>query len=307
VGEKGWSLLFGVVLLATFLLWIVAALVPGWWLPPNVASYGGAVDGLFYLILGFTGFFLVLTHAIQVYVMYRFAHRAERRSVYTHGNHRLELLWTAVPAAILLFIAFTQIQAWANIKYQSRMPPPDLVVGVTARQWEWRMRYPVEPEAFSYTEDSDSGIVAQAERNARHWAEHPAADDLHLANEIHTWVNANVKIYLRTVDILHSFYLPNLRLKQDALPGRTIPMWFRAIQHNVEYDPDTDSWPWPRGLDARHERGWEIACAELCGARHYAMRGRLYVHRDKADYMRWFNSALSRQNARQPASPSTAP
>lgn len=303
MGQKIWSLFFGVVLLATFLLWFVALYIPGWWLPPNIASFGGAVDGLFYLILGFTGFFLVLTHGLQVYAMYRFAHKEGQRASYTHGNNRLEIFWTAVPAAILLFIAFAQIQTWANIKYQSRMPAPDLIVQVTARQWEWRMRYPAAPEMFSYTDDSSQEIIAQAERNARHWSENPDLDDLRLPNELHTWKDANTKIYLRTLDILHSFYLPNLRLKQDALPGKTIPLWFRAIQANVEFDPETGvlnrigtNEP-IQGLDNRYNYGWEIACAELCGGRHYAMRGRLYVHKDKTSYIRWFNAALRQHNA----------
>ena len=80
----------------------------GWWLPENVASFGGGVDLLFYMILGFTTFFFVLTELVLVYAMYRFASPTEtigeatdQKSVYTHGNHRLELLWTAIPAAAL--------------------------------------------------------------------------------------------------------------------------------------------------------------------------------------------------------------
>ncbi len=64
----------------------------------------------------------------------------------------------------------------------------------------------------------------------RHWADHPQIDDVHLVNELHTWKGADVKIYLKTQDVIHSFFLPNLRLKQDALPGKTIPMWFRVSE-----------------------------------------------------------------------------
>jgi cytochrome c oxidase subunit 2 len=292
---KWWSIFFGLVLSATFGIWIVAPFA-GWWLPPNVATYGGEIDGLFYLILGFTGFFFVLTEVILVYAMWKFAHREGQKSDYTHGNHKLEMLWTAVPAGILLFIAFAQVSAWERIKYRSRMPPPDLTVGVTARQWEWRMRYPEDVSRFSYTADTDPTLVQITRRDAMRWADNPEADDIHTTNELHAWEGANVKIYLKTLDVLHSFYLPNLRLKQDALPGKTIPMWFQASDSNTRFDPRTGKCEEPKDP---HKR-WEIACAELCGGRHYAMRGRLYVHPTKADFQAWLSHTMKLQRSRQP-------
>ncbi len=142
--QKGWSIFFGVVLMGTFLIWFAAPLY-GWWLPENVSSFGDEVDGLFYVILGFTGFFFVLTEVILVYGMWKYARRDGEKAHYSHGNHVLEMVWTAVPAVILLFIAIAQVGAWGRIKYNSRMPPPDLTISVTARQWEWRMRYPNDP------------------------------------------------------------------------------------------------------------------------------------------------------------------
>jgi cytochrome c oxidase subunit 2 len=294
---KWWSIFFGLVLTATFGIWVVAPFV-GWWLPTNVASYGGQVDNLFYLILGFTGFFFILTEVLLVYAMWKFAHREGHKADYTHGNHTLELLWTAVPAAILLFIAFAQISAWERIKYQSRMPPPDQTVQVTARQWEWRMRYPMDADRFTYSESDDETVAQIARRNARAWADNPEADDIHLANELHVWEGANVKIYLKTLDVLHSFYLPNLRLKQDALPGKTIPMWFKATDSNTRFDPQTGKCEEPKDILKR----WEIACAELCGGRHYAMRGRLYVHPNAQDFQRWLSHTARLQRSRQPSS-----
>src|SRR5262249_24601717 len=148
---KGWSCFFGAVLFGTFIIW-PASVMFGWWLPENVASFGGDVDQLFYLILGFTTFFFVLTEMVLVYAMWKFASPTQKigdatdqKSIYTHGNHRLEILWTVVPAAILLFIAVAQVSVWERIKYQKSMPSPDLTIGVMARQWEWRMRYPVKP------------------------------------------------------------------------------------------------------------------------------------------------------------------
>ncbi len=297
---KGWSIFFGAVLLGTFLIWF-AAPVFDWWMPENVSTFGGAVDNLFYMILGLTAVFFVLTEVVLVYAMWRFAYRPGEKAQYSHGNHRLEVVWTAIPAVLLLVIAFSQLGVWERMKYQARMPAPDLTISVLARQWEWRMRYPEDPARFFYAETGgiDEGAKKRA---ARAWAENPEIDDIHVPNEIHVWKGANVKLYLRTQDVLHSFTLPNLRLKQDTLPGKTIPMWFQANKHNCRFDVKKDKEGKPVGGElvpfGGKQDAWEIACQELCGGRHYAMRGRLYVHEDRASYDAWLGQAKRQQQTR---------
>jgi cytochrome c oxidase subunit 2 len=284
--QKGWSVLFGVVLLAAFLLWAVSPFV-GWNLPKQVSTFGDDVDFLYYVILGFTAFFFVLTEAILVYAMWKYAYNPARKAVYIEGNQKLEILWTIVPAALLLYIAFAQISTWARIKYNSQMPEPDVVMQVTARQWEWRMRYPADIKIKAGRGTDDDA--------RRAWAESAWIDDVHFANEVHTWAGANVKLYLKTLDVLHSFFLPNLRLKQDALPGKTIPVWFNARESNVSFEKDFDQAK-GRWKEPPADKDWELACAELCGGGHYRMHGRLYVHPDKADFQKWFDYMKARQN-----------
>lgn len=290
--QKYWAVFFGVVLLATFLIWFIAPFY-GWWVPDVVSTYGPSVDNLFYVILGFTAFFFVLTEVILVYAMWKFTYDPVRRSTYTHGNHLLEMVWTAVPAGILLFIAFAQIGAWANIKYQASMPSPDVSIALMARQWEWRMRYTEDNKRFQFTEESKK---ADAYRAARSWAENPEIDDIHVANEIHCWKGANVKVYLRTQDVLHSFTMPNLRIKQDTLPGKTIAMWFQAVRANTTWDDEKKALRPP----ADKADSWEIACQELCGGRHYAMRGKLWVHDTKESYEKWLKHTREQQASRTP-------
>src|SRR6516164_4613623 len=135
---------------AAVALFVVAPFA-GWWLPRNVSSYGPKVDNLFYVILAITGFFFILTESLLVYFMFAYAggpgtrshvfghHYAENKVFWTsmfknlfrpitaviHNQHRLEVTWTLVPAVILLFIAFVQVNTWEEIKYLSRMPKPD--------------------------------------------------------------------------------------------------------------------------------------------------------------------------------------
>jgi cytochrome c oxidase subunit 2 len=250
--NKGWSILFGVTLLACFGLFVAAPFV-GWWLPKNVSSYGDKVDALFYLILGITGFFFVLTEVLLVYFMFVYAsrpgakehpvghHYAEKKVFWTsyfktifrpvstllHDQHRVEMAWTIVPAAILLYIAFAQISTWQAIKDPASMPArPDQVMEVSARMFEWRMRYP-------------NTIPTPKQLNK--WSAEGEIDDVHVVNEVHVWQSTRespckVKVFLKTRDVIHSFYLPNLRLKQDALPGKTIPVWFE-VTHDYNTVP----------------------------------------------------------------------
>ena len=284
--HKFWSGLFGVVLAACALLFVVAPFA-GWWLPQDAASYGSKVDGLFYLILAITGVTYLAVEAVLVWAMWKFVARTGAKSSYSHGNHKLEMIWTAVPSVILLFIAFAQVSAWADIKYQSRMPPPDLIFEVSARQFEWRFRY---PEAETMEKLTKSWKAGQ-QKPANDWEKVAQIDDVRVVNEVHIWKGAKVRMFLKTKDVLHSFFLPNLRIKQDALPGKTIPVFFDATEANVKWDSTkTKLEPIEKGKD------WELACAELCGWGHYKMRGRLYVHETKEDYLHWLQLEAEKQN-----------
>jgi cytochrome c oxidase subunit 2 len=295
--QKFWALLFGAVLAAAAGLFIVAPFVPGWWLPKNMCSFGPDVDHLFYIILAVTGFFFFLTEGLLVYAMWKYVARPGEKSVYTHGSHKLELAWTVVPALILLFIAFAQVKAWSDIKYQSRMPVPDQVFEVTARQFEWRFRYPTPEQNATMTAGWKEG---QETREAVEWQQHPQADDTHLVNEVHTWKGARVRFYLKSRDVIHSFFLPNMRIKQDALPGKVIPVWFdtkgEAAQANCRYSEKADAWV----LDEDKAKHAELACAELCGWGHYKMRGMAYIHESKEDYEKWLAHASAEERRTKP-------
>jgi cytochrome c oxidase subunit 2 len=307
--QKFWALLFGAVILAEAGLFLVAPFVPGWWLPQNLCSFGPHVDGLFYVILAVTGFFFLLTEGIMVYAMWKYVAQPGQKSTYTHGSHKLELVWTIVPAVILLFIAFAQVKAWSDIKYQSRMPTPDQVFEVTARQFEWRFRYPTAAQNTEMLKEWGKNEKGQPEPGresalAAEWQREPHADDVHLVNEVHTWKGAKVRFYLKSRDVIHSFFLPNMRIKQDALPGKVIPVWFdtagETARSNCHHDAKTETWVMDTILiDAVEQidksKQAELACAELCGWGHYKMRGIVYIHESEPDYKLWLEDAFKEE------------
>ena len=209
-----------------------------WWLPEDVSTYGKDIDFLFYLIYYITGATFVLVAAAMIAFLVLYRHKEGRRATYTHGNTTLEIVWTVVPTLILVVLTFLSVPTWARIKMQ--MPQTDLTVQVNAKQFNWIVTYP-GPDGKFGTED-----------------------DKTFDNEIHVPVGKPVKLILKSQDVIHSFYMPNLRFKQDAVPGREIPAWF----------------------DATKPGKYEIPCAELCGFGHSGMRGWLYVHTPE-DYQKW--------------------
>jgi cytochrome c oxidase subunit 2 len=208
------------------------------WLPENVSTYGKDIDRLFYLIYYITGatFLLVAVTMVAFLILYR--KREGRRARYTHGNTTLEIIWTIVPAVILVVLSFMSQATWGNIK--GRMPPADVHVQVTAKQFNWEVTYP-GPDGKLGTED-----------------------DLQMDNEVHVPVNKVILVHLKSKDVIHSFFLPNFRLKQDAVPGREIQAWFQATKPGR----------------------YELPCAELCGFGHSGMRGWVYVH-PADEYDKW--------------------
>ncbi len=208
------------------------------WLPENVSTYGQDIDRLFYLIYYITGVAFLLVAGAMVIFLVLYRHREGRRARYTHGNTTLEIIWTIVPAVILVVLSFMSQATWGNIK--GHLPPADVDVQVTAKQFNWEMTYP-GPDGKLGTND-----------------------DLQLENELHVPVNKVVRVHLKSKDVIHSFFLPNLRLKQDAVPGREIQAWFQATKPGR----------------------YELPCAELCGFGHSGMRGWMYVH-PADEYDKW--------------------
>lgn len=251
---KFWSFLFLLVPILGAGLFIVAAdadnaPVVNSWFPRDVSKYGHIIDGLFMAILWLTGIVFIGTELTLAWFLWRYdAKSNEAPAKFTHGSHNLEVVWTVLPAATLLFIAIYQMNAWAESKVREP-ESPGLRVEVTGRQFEWRLRYPGEDGEFD------------------------TPDDLYTVNDLHIPVDEDILVELKSEDVLHSFFLPNLRVKQDAVPGMKIPVWFRAVETGA----------------------YDIVCAELCGWGHYKMKGRLTVE-SREEFESWLARLKTEQN-----------
>ena len=217
------------------------------WFPGDGQAYstlGRRIDDLFYLILWIVSVTFIATQVVMGYVLWRGATiKPEEKVLFSHGSHSLEVIWTIVPSGILLFLALYQMDVWAKYRVKSFSPTKtEPVAEVTARQFEWRIRYPARGKTLQPT---------------------PQPDDVYTVNELHVPTGRPVSISLRTDDVQHSFFVPELRVKQDAVPGLVIPVWFDVLQRRTG------------------DRAYELVCAELCGWGHYKMKARVFAESDE--------------------------
>jgi cytochrome c oxidase subunit II len=229
------------VVLATYYFWRP-------WLPP-LKSDRGAIDHAIWLSLVVTGVVFILTNLLLAYFSWRYQADGTRGE-YWHHNPRLEWAWTLVTALIMVTFLFKALTLWAEVK---SAPPADaMLIEVTGQQFAWNVRYPGPDGMLGRT---DHYLASQENPIGLDKADAAAADDVMLLNQMYLPLDRPVRVQVRSMDVIHSFFLPNFRVKQDAVPGMTVQLWFTP----------------------KETGDFEIACAEHCGLGHYRMRGQVHV------------------------------
>ena len=260
--NKFWPLLFIIWPIVAIISCVISPAYDLWFPSEAFSPLGIQIDNLFYLILVIVTITFVGTQIALGYVLWRGVDNRQPKAWFTHGSHNLEVLWTIAPAGILLFISLYQLDVWRKYRVRTAFPKQLEFVGeVTARQFEWRIRYPSPDREFNHQNEIKS------------WLAGPQDGDLYTVNDLHVPINKEVLIQLRTMDVQHSFFVPALRVKQDAVPGTVIPVWFEVSQPG-DYD---------------------LTCAELCGWGHYKMRGRV-LGESYSEYRAYLDTLRDEQN-----------
>jgi len=203
-----------------------------WWLPDAGSTFAGPIDTMFLVILIITGIALVLVEVGVVTFVLRYRTRPGRKAFYTHGSTRAEVIWTAIPAVTMVALGLVSNHYWVWMKDKKSVPPNAYHVGVHGKQFEWQVTYPGADEKLG------------------------TDDDFTVRNQLHITVDQPTAVELTSEDVIHSFFVPEFRVKQDAVPGMHITAWFQPTKTGE----------------------FEIGCAELCGMGHYKMRARVFVH-----------------------------
>lgn len=254
--EKGQGLALAAMLLLLVIVTLYGILKWTVRLPERIADSAVAIDHLFLLILTITGTIFVLAHLYLAVAVWRFRFREGIRSAFI-GIHRKEWLWVLVPIVILLAADLTfdhkSNHVWSRVFWQ--VPEDAFRVEVTGEQFAWNIRYPGKDGKFGRT---DPKFITNDNPLGIDKTDPASRDDIFFPagqGELHIPVNKPVVFLCRAKDVLHSFFVPFARLKQDCVPGMTTRIWFTPTKTGT----------------------YEFACAELCGLGHYRMRGVLVV------------------------------
>ena len=198
--------------------------------PEQASTLAGRVDALYFFLVGVSLFFSLLIFAAVIYLAIKYHHRAgeEHAPGLVNDNLALEITWTVVPLALTMVMF-----AWGASVYFSMSRPPDnsLEIFVVGRQWMWKFQHP---------------------------------DGQREINELHVPLGQPVKLIIASEDVIHSFYVPVFRVKQDAVPGRYTTVWFEATKTGR----------------------FHMFCAEYCGTQHSGMIGRIVVL-EPVQYASW--------------------
>jgi cytochrome c oxidase subunit 2 len=225
------------------------------------STYAHSIDHLFILIAAIVGFWLIAAETMMFSLVFKFRAKDGRPTQYITGEEKHLKRWITVPHVLVLVcdvvIIVAAITVWYNIKQD--MPAADETVRVIAQQWAW-----------SFQQAGPDGVM-------------DTADDIRSVGELHVKINTTYHFELMSRDVVHSFAIPAFRLKQDALPGRTITGWFR-----------------PNRLGT-----YDIQCTQMCGLGHGLMAGRIIVETAQ-DHAAWLMRNSSPAVAGQQALPAPA-
>jgi cytochrome c oxidase subunit II len=231
-----------------------------WWFPPSITDIGHEIDAQFMRTLLITGVVFVAAQFGLALAIYRFRDHGQKAS-YFEGNNTMEIIWTLATIVLFVGLGLYARSAWAEVHFTDASPGA-LPIEVTAQQFVWNFRYAgpdgkfgrIKPELVSASTGNPVGLDSTD----------PASKDDIVSPIIAVPAGREVDLILRSQDVTHSFFVRELRLKQDAVPGMEIHMHFTAN------DPGT----------------YDLVCAELCGLGHYRMHTTLNVM-SEADFAKW--------------------
>ena len=237
---------------------------------PIASEHGVLTDRLFWITMGITGVVFIITHILLFYFSYKYQHSPERRALFFPENNKLELIWTVVPAIVLTVLVVYGLVVWNKV--MSPAPENAEVVEILGYQFAWKVRYPGKDEALGAY---DFRKIDATNDFGLDFSDRAAFDDFS-PRELHLPKGQPVEFRIRARDVLHSVFAPHFRLKMDAVPGMPTRFWFVPTKSTADMRIETGN----------PDFNYEIACTEVCGRGHFAMRLIVVVDEPEA-YEKW--------------------
>ncbi len=268
----------------------------------SASAHGGDIDSLFNWTLFFTGIVFVITHILLFWFSYKYRNMPGRKAQFQPHNNTLEIIWTVVPAVVMTFLVVNGLVVWNEVMTDLPADGDYLEIEATGYQFAWDVRYPgadnkLATKNFRLIDPATNPLGID-------WSDDKAIDDVILsgADKIVLPVDETVRVRITAKDVLHNFYLPHFRVKMDAIPGLPTYFHFKPITTTKEFRQNLKNYPeWREPYDPADPESkerwemfdYELACAELCGKSHYAMR-RIVEVVTREEYDAWIAEKQSK-------------
>lgn len=234
----------------------------GWWLPPDVSVHGAKIDQLMSVLHWFMALLFIGWGIFFVYCLVKFRARPGHTALYTPVKAVATKYIEAFVVVIEVFLLFgLSTPVW--LAYKNDVPDASkaMHIRVVAEQFAWNFQYPGKDGKFG---KADASLISGDNPLGVDPEDPPGKDDIVTVNQLHVPVGRPVIVDVSSKDVIHSFNIPVLRVKQDTIPGQQIPIWFEATQPGH----------------------FELACAQLCGLGHYRMRADVLIDKPE-DFAKW--------------------
>lgn len=249
----------------------------GWGLPFDASTHGAAIDRLIYIIHIFMAILFVGWLIYLVIALVKFRQRPGHKPVYKEHHFKTT---SYIEVGVVLFEVILLVGFSFPIfgQYRNQLPPKDqsMQIRVIGEQFAWNIHYPGQDGTFGKTSPA---LMNPGNPLGLDPDDLAAKDDITTINQLHIPVGKPVIAALGSKDVIHSFFLPVMRIKQDTIPGQSVSVWFEATKTGK----------------------FEVACAQLCGLGHYRMRG-FFIVETQEEFDAWL-----KERAPQPPPPPPAP
>jgi cytochrome c oxidase subunit 2 len=237
---------------------------------PVASEHGVITDELFWISMAVTGVVFLITHVLLFVFPYVYQYKENRKAVFYPDNHKLEIIWTAVPGVVLAGLVISGWMAWSDITAPA--PEKAHVVEIMGYQFAWDVRYPGKDNVLG---DYDYRLINASNSHGIDFTDKNSMDDFP-SPKVVIPKGEPVLFKIRARDVLHSVFAPHMRLKMDAVPGMPTRFWFIPTKTTAEMRAELK--------DPEFE--YEIACTEICGRGHFSMKKVIEVV-EPAEYQKW--------------------
>ncbi|CAN5917122.1 cytochrome c oxidase subunit II [soil metagenome] len=237
---------------------------------PNASVHGKWIDDMFWQTMIILGIVFVATQVLLFWYSYKFQYQEGKKAFYFPHNNKLEIIWTAIPAVVMSLLVFNGWQNWTKITGPA--PEDAVVMEILGKQFNWKVRY---PGADNQLGRASVHLIDANNEMGVDFSDPNSLDDI-VPRELHIPKGMPVMFNIRSLDVLHAPYMPHFKVHMYAVPGMPTRFWFVPTKTTDEMRQETGN----------PDFNYEIACSQICGTGHYAMRLALVVD-EPEDYLAW--------------------